>query len=228
MRRAYGLGVCVFAFTLFLATVSKSAGASEDKSGSTRISTFNYVEYSPVYNDELESLLYEAVNNRLGLPYRPGGIDDRGYDCSGFVWRVFQDAGISFERGSARTLWETLPIATEDEESLFGTLVFFKGLGHVGIVRDAYSFYHASTSKGVVRSYFDEYWGDRVIGYRRVFAPVKKKEKKEQEKKEQERKKKEKKKKEQEKEGQEKREREREKQKQKEEKEMERDRRKRR
>jgi cell wall-associated NlpC family hydrolase len=119
-------------------------------------------------NEEIEALLYGAIQDRLGLPYRSSGTDDRGYDCSGFVWRVFQDVGIDLSRTSARSLWEILPEATGEEEMQFGTLVFFKGLNHVGIVRDGYSFYHASTSQGVVRSFYSGYWGDRVIGFRRV------------------------------------------------------------
>ena len=59
----------------------------------------------------------------------------------------------------------------ENEETEFGTLVFFEGLTHVGIVRDGYSFYHASTSQGVVRSFYSGYWGDKVIGFRRVPLP---------------------------------------------------------
>lgn len=199
MRQAYRLEVCLLVFVLLLATNLGSVEARDDRnflafvsdhpSGfnypdfsfglgfrlkPTRFSPGNLVIYSPIYSDEAESLLYEAVRSRVGLPYRSRGIDDRGYDCSGLVWRVFQDAGIDFERVPARKLWQTLPTATEKETKQFGTLVFFKGLNHVGIVRDAHSFYHASSSKGVVRSYFDEYWRGRVIGYRRVFAPVKK------------------------------------------------------
>jgi len=120
---------------------------------------------------EIEALLYDAIQERLGAPYRSNGTDDRGYDCSGFVWRVFREAGFDFTRASAHKLWATLPEATEEERTQFGTLVFFKGLNHVGIVRDAYSFYHASTSQGVVRSFYPGYWGDKVIGYRRVPLP---------------------------------------------------------
>jgi cell wall-associated NlpC family hydrolase len=200
MRQAYRLEVCLFVFALLLATTLRSVEAREDrnflplisdhspdfnypdfsfapgfKSKPARFSPSNLVVYSPVYSDETESLLYEAVRSRIGLPYRSRGTDDRGYDCSGFVWRVFRDAGIDFERSPARKLWQTLPKATEKETEQFGTLVFFKGLNHVGVVRDANSFYHASSSQGVMRSYFDDYWGGQVIGYRRVFAPVKKK-----------------------------------------------------
>jgi hypothetical protein len=138
----------------------------------SRISPTAFIEYSPVYSDEIELALYEAVVRRLGRPYRLQGTDDRGYDCSGFVWRVFHDAGVGFDRNSTSKLWQTLPRATKEETTRFGTLVFFKGLTHVGIMRDAHSFYHASTSQGVVHSYLDNYWKSRVIGHRRVFAPI--------------------------------------------------------
>ena len=115
-----------------------------------------------------ESRLYEAIMSRIGLPYRLGGTDDLGYDCSGFIWRVFQEAGVDISRHSVREMWERLPEAREGEEGTFGVIVFFSGLTHAGIVRDAHSFYHASSSQGIVRSFFSDYWGARVTGYRRV------------------------------------------------------------
>jgi len=171
MRRAYRLVVCLFVFTLLFPTYGLY-GHPSFGSTSTRISPADFIEYSPVYSDEVELSLYEAVVSRLGTPYRSRGTDDRGYDCSGFVWRVFRDAGVDFNRSSARRLWQTAPRATQEESTQFGTLVFFRGLNHVGIVRDAHSFYHASASQGIVRSYFDRYWKSRVIGHRRIFAPV--------------------------------------------------------
>jgi cell wall-associated NlpC family hydrolase len=113
-------------------------------------------------------LLKSAIVKRLGVRYRYHGVDDRGYDCSGFIWSVFRDAGADFERVSARSLWMQLPKATAAETSQFGTLVFFRGTKHVGIIRDANSFYHASRSKGVTISYFDDYWRKRITGYRRA------------------------------------------------------------
>jgi cell wall-associated NlpC family hydrolase len=113
-------------------------------------------------------LLKSAIVKRLGIPYRYEGEDDRGYDCSGFIWSVFRDAGADFERVSARSLWAQLPKARAAETRQFGTLVFFRGTKHVGIVRDADSFYHASRSKGVTISYFDDYWRKRITGYRRA------------------------------------------------------------
>jgi hypothetical protein len=114
------------------------------------------------------TLLHISIMSKLGIPYRYEGTDDRGYDCSGFVWRVFSEAGFGFDRTSARALWQMLPIATTEEETQFGTLVFFNGLGHVGIVRDAFTFYHASRSQGIVLSRFAGYWERRLDGFRRA------------------------------------------------------------
>jgi murein DD-endopeptidase len=117
---------------------------------------------------QVNQVVYELIMSRIGLPWRDGGTDDRGYDCSGLVWRVFTDAGVNLKRSSARKLWEELPEAQADERGEFGTLVFFKGLTHVGIVRDPWSFYHVSSRLGVTRSFYSDYWGERVIGFRKV------------------------------------------------------------
>jgi cell wall-associated NlpC family hydrolase len=90
-----------------------------------------------------------AIDERLGAPYIYGSTGPRGYDCSGFVWSVFHSAGIDFWRGSARTLWARFEPATAEESTQFGTLVFFNGLSHVGIVVDDKGFYHSSRSYGV-------------------------------------------------------------------------------
>ena len=201
MRSAYGLVMCLLFLSGFSTTVATAGGRLPEhgiaESGFTQNpSEFDLfpkdgalyfslrfwrrkpVEFSTEYSRRTEVLLYEAVMDRLGLPYRYGGEDDRGYDCSGFVWRVCQEAGINFERSTARDLWESLPEAPRKDRDSFGTLVFFKGLTHMGIVRDDRSFYHSSSSQGVVESYFDDYWGSRVLGYRRALAPVERKQKK--------------------------------------------------
>lgn len=114
------------------------------------------------------SQLRSAIMNKLGIRYRFYGTSDAGYDCSGFVWRVFQEAGANFHRVAARSLWSQLPEATPEETKQFGTLVFFNDLKHVGIVRDDKTFYHSSSSKGVTVSEFAGYWEKRITGYRRA------------------------------------------------------------
>jgi cell wall-associated NlpC family hydrolase len=116
----------------------------------------------------VERSMLTAIEERLGTPYRMGSVGPNRYDCSGFVWSVFQQAGVTFERTPVRSLWAEFAPPTEDEKYKFGTLVFFNNLHHVGIVADANGFYHASTSRGVVYSRFDDYWTKRISGFRRV------------------------------------------------------------
>jgi len=131
-----------------------------------------YGEFSrPKETGLVERLMFAAIEERLGVPYRLGSEGPNRYDCSGFVWSVFQQAGVDFERGSARTFWSRFEPAGEADRYKFGTLVFFNNLRHVGIVADAEGFYHASTSRGVVYSRFGDYWSKRISGFRRVPLP---------------------------------------------------------
>ena len=114
------------------------------------------------------SKLLQGIQSRWGIPYRLGSTGPNRYDCSGFVWSVFNDAGIYFERSSARTYWSEFEPVDGDERYRFGTLVFFNKLGHVGIVTDENGFYHASSSKGITYSPFKGYWEKRIVGYRRI------------------------------------------------------------
>ena len=119
-----------------------------------------------------EGLMLSAINERLGSPYVWGAAGPRVFDCSGFVWSVYRSLGVNFTRVSARTLWAQFSAPAPGERHKFGTLVFFSGLSHVGIVADEKGFYHASRSKGVVYSPFNDYWLSRVDGYRRVPLPM--------------------------------------------------------
>lgn len=115
-----------------------------------------------------EQVLSSAIDQRLGAHYSWGATGPNFFDCSGFVWSTFQSAGVKFDRASARSLWSTFAPATREEESRFGTLVFFSGLTHIGIVADKNGFYHASRHHGVVYSPFNDYWLSRIDGFRRV------------------------------------------------------------
>ncbi len=122
--------------------------------------------YSAAFNQQL----LRAIQIRVGIPYRYGSTGPNAFDCSGLVWSVFYDAGFSFERSSAKTLWQnSVEVAGEDRYK-FGTLVFFNNLGHIGIVFDESGFYHASSSHGVTYSRFDGYWSKRIVGFRRLAA----------------------------------------------------------
>jgi cell wall-associated NlpC family hydrolase len=121
-----------------------------------------------IYSPTMNQLMMQSIREKIGIRYVYGTEGPNSYDCSGFVWSVFQSAGIPFERGSAKTLWAYSVPVSEAEKYKFGTLVFFNKLGHVGIVADENGFYHASSSKGITYSKFAGYWGKRIVGFRRL------------------------------------------------------------
>lgn len=130
----------------------------------TGSSSTNFLNFQPA--------LLAAIDERLGARYRWGAEGPDRFDCSGFVWSVFNATGITFERGSARTLFSRFSAPAPEEQYKFGTLVFFSGLTHVGVVADEHGFYHASRRQGVIYSPFNEYWLKRIDGFRRVPLPA--------------------------------------------------------
>ena len=108
-----------------------------------------------------------------GAPYRNGGTDPSGFDCSGFVAYVFAQQGLAVPRTVSELYVAGREISADALEP--GDLVFFStvapGATHVGIAVSADEFVHAPSSKGVVRveRLSASYWSARFVGIRRVF-----------------------------------------------------------
>jgi cell wall-associated NlpC family hydrolase len=107
-----------------------------------------------------------------GAPYRMGGIDPSGFDCSGFVRYVYQQHGVPMPR-EVRDQFRTGK--NVDRSRLEpGDLVFFStvapGASHVGIVIGGDQFVHAPSERGVVRveNLSSQYWASRYVGARRI------------------------------------------------------------
>jgi cell wall-associated NlpC family hydrolase len=107
-----------------------------------------------------------------GAPYRNGGADPGGFDCSGFVQYVFERHGVAMPRDVRRQFGVGATIEPDALEP--GDLVFFStvapGASHVGIAIGGDQFVHAPSSSGVVRveRLSAEYWAGRFVGARRV------------------------------------------------------------
>ena len=115
-----------------------------------------------------QTQLFTAIESHMGAPYRFNTTGPNTFDCSGLVWPKFNDIGVNFTRGPARSYWAVFEAPPAHEQFKAGTLVFFSGLTHVGIVADEKGFYHASRRNGVIYSPFSEYWLSRIDGFRRV------------------------------------------------------------
>ena len=112
-----------------------------------------------------------------GVPYRLGGSDPTGFDCSGLVQYVFAQYGVAVPR-VVEEQWEIgNNVGPSDIKP--GDLIFFNtkkrggGVSHVAIAIDQTSFVHAPNSTGVVRveTLGSSYWGSRYVGARRI-APA--------------------------------------------------------
>jgi cell wall-associated NlpC family hydrolase len=106
-----------------------------------------------------------------GIPYRNGGADPAGFDCSGLVRYVFAQHGVTMPRTVAEQFQAGEPV---HGEYLPGDLVFFTtvapGPSHVGISLGGDEFVHAPSSSGVVRveRLSAPYWASRFVGVRRL------------------------------------------------------------
>ncbi|MGI6491069.1 MAG: NlpC/P60 family protein [Pelotomaculum sp.] len=108
----------------------------------------------------------------LDLPYLWAGASSYGFDCSGFVMRLYQSQGISIPRDADDQALAGTAVARDN--LLPGDLVFFatlKGTGqihHVGMYIGDGQMIHAPNSTAAVRidnlagsHYAEEYWGAR-------------------------------------------------------------------
>ena len=114
------------------------------------------------YSAEDNRLLYETINSWLGVPYKYGGSDRNGIDCSAFVGTVYKEVyGVSLHRTANDMLRDVTLISKSQLRE--GDILFFtnsKGkVSHVGIYLKDGLFAHASTSQGVCVSKVDDtYW----------------------------------------------------------------------
>lgn len=107
----------------------------------------------------------------VGIPYRNGGTDPNGFDCSGFVQYVFGELGLAVPR----SVGEQLATGERVNRNRLreGDVVFFaidgRSVSHVGIVVSDDTFVHAPSSRGRVReeSLNLAYWRSRFAGARR-------------------------------------------------------------
>lgn len=118
-------------------------------------------------------VLREALDLR-GTPYRNGGSDPNGFDCSGFTQWVFARVGLRLPRETREQFQVGSPVRKGHQQP--GDLIFFttvaRGASHVGIALGDDTFVHAPSSTGVVRieSLDLPYWSKRIVGVRRLTA----------------------------------------------------------
>ena len=107
-----------------------------------------------------------------GIPYRNGGSDPSGFDCSGFVQYVFAQHGLALPREVRYQYHVGRDVRLAEVQA--GDLIFFetvsRGASHVGMAIGGDQFVHAPSSRGYVRveRFSASYWASRFVGARRL------------------------------------------------------------
>lgn len=122
---------------------------------------------SASYKDKLQ----DQYTRYKGVKYKYGGMDKRGFDCSGFVNVVYRDAfNLTLPRTTKEIGKEGKKIAKSKLK--VGDLVFFRPTSryrHVGIYMGDDMFMHSSTSKGITMSSLNNvYWKKKYRYARRI------------------------------------------------------------
>jgi peptidoglycan DL-endopeptidase LytE len=109
------------------------------------------------------------AKRHVGTPYVWGGASPSGFDCSGFIYYVYKQAGKNVSRTSAAGLWNG---ATRVSSPQPGDLVFFSntykpGISHVGFYMGDNKFIHAGNDGVEVTSLSNSYWNPKITGYGR-------------------------------------------------------------
>ena len=107
----------------------------------------------------------------VGVPYKWGGVTNKGFDCSGLIWYVFDKNAVQLPRTADVQYKAGKTVGRNKLQQ--GDLVFFTtyepGASHSGIYLGQGNFVHASSSRGVMVSKLDDsYWKTRYFGARRI------------------------------------------------------------
>ena len=108
------------------------------------------------------------ARKQLGVPYRFGGASPAGFDCSGLVTWVYGRLGVTLPHNSAALYGIGRPVSSSALRP--GDLVFFHGLGHVGLYIGGGRMIHAPQSGRHVEIQQLAVRHGGIVGARRVTA----------------------------------------------------------
>jgi cell wall-associated NlpC family hydrolase len=130
---------------------------------------------APAHLTPREKALYTYAVKWTGVPYRWGGTDRNGVDCSGLAVRIYKDFfGVQLPRTTRSQIHSGRKASRR--HLIAGDLLFFRVSGnqrHVGIYLFDHYFLHASKSRDqvIISSLNRAYWQKTFRTARRILSP---------------------------------------------------------
>lgn len=116
--------------------------------------------------------LLSAAKGQIGKPYVWGGSTTAGFDCSGFIYYAFNQAGVSMSRTSSEGYYSRSYYV---DKPAVGDIVFFsntykKGISHLGIYVGNNQFIHAGDNGVEISSLNNSYWKSKFDSFKRFYS----------------------------------------------------------
>ncbi|MBL0329005.1 MAG: C40 family peptidase [Bacteroidetes bacterium] len=152
----------LFAVSIGACRSGKDATSSHTSSSSTKSKkiTEKYATLLNVSEGKIENIkLYSFIDEWYGVPYKYGGKNKNGIDCSNFTATLYSTIYGKSISGSSASIFDQCKVISKSnlEE---GDLVFFKidgnKISHIGVYLQNNKFVHATTKKGVMIDDLDE------------------------------------------------------------------------
>jgi cell wall-associated NlpC family hydrolase len=150
--------LCALAASLGVVLLKPISGRAAQPSSSRRLASSQQMGLSVV----------KYAKRFLGVRYVYGGSSPRsGFDCSGFVRFVYAHFGVSLPHSSYAQFGDGRRVTRRSLRP--GDLVFFDGLGHVGLyVGNGRSIHAPHTGTRVRIERFAGWYSSRFVGARRL------------------------------------------------------------
>jgi lipoprotein Spr len=184
MRVSRLLLICFSGFLLLLLSCSsgKKSGGRVDVVNTLEDPAFvptkvKYARMMGVPPDSIKNRkLYTFIEEWINTPYKWGGTDKAGIDCSGFIQKLFQEVyNIDIPRTSVEQFFtQSVDKFRSVKFCSEGDLVFFrtaddKLISHVGVYLRNFMFVNSSSSKGVsIANLQDAYWKGNYVACGRL------------------------------------------------------------